>query len=84
MHHSASPALVGEWTAATLPQFWLLGAVIVLMWRLSVILYHPQSLRAGELAHHRRAFLRLWACVVAVGAVQISVLYLDRIVFGVH
>ena len=32
-HSETQVTLVGQWTAATLPQCWLLGAVVVLVYR---------------------------------------------------
>ena len=37
-------SVVGQWTAATLPQCWLLGAVVVLVYRIAVMLMSGRSL----------------------------------------
>jgi hypothetical protein len=78
-----SPNLVGQWTAATLPQCWLLGALFVLFYRASAMLVPPQSWGRAEAQSNRRAFLRLWRWTVALGALQIGALYMDRFTMGV-
>jgi hypothetical protein len=79
-----SPNLVGQWTAATLPQCWLLGALLVLLYRLSAMLMPPHSWGRNDAQSNRRAFLRLWRWTVALGAFQVCALYLDRFTIGVH
>jgi hypothetical protein len=79
-----SPNLVGQWTAATLPQCWLLGALLVLFYRVSAMLIPPQSWGRAEAQSNRRAFLRLWCWTAALGALQVGALYMDRITMGVH
>ena len=79
-----SPNLVGEWTAATLPQCWLLGALLVLLYRVAAMLLPPQNWDRAEAQSNRRAFLRLWRWTVALGALQVGTLYLDRFTMGVH
>jgi hypothetical protein len=69
-----SPNLIGQWTAATLPQCWLLGAVLVLLYRVSAMLVPPRSWGRAEAQSNRRAFLRLWCWTVALGALQVGVL----------
>jgi hypothetical protein len=78
-----SPNLVGQWTAATLPQCWLLGALLVLFYRVSAMLLPPQSWGRAEAQSNRRAFLRLWCWTVALGAFEVSALYMDRFTMGV-
>jgi hypothetical protein len=78
-----SPNLVGQWTASTLPQCWLLGALFVLFYRASAMLVPPQSWGRAEAQSNRRAFLRLWRWTVALGALQIGALYMDRFTMGV-
>ena len=77
-------SLVGQWTSATLPQCWLLGAVAVLIYRVTLMLVPPRSWVVVDLLHNRRAFIRLWRWVVAVAAMQIWALYLDRVVMAVQ
>jgi hypothetical protein len=76
---TATSSLVGEWTAATLPQCWLLGALVALAYRVGAMLVPPKTWGPGEFLRNRRAFLRLWRWAVAVGGVQLSALYLDRL-----
>ena len=72
-------SLVGQWTATTMPQCWLLGAVVVLVYRIALMLVPPRNWDVADLLHNRRAFVRLWRWVVAVAAMQIWALYLDRV-----
>ena len=72
-------SVVGQWTAATLPQCWLLGAVVVLLYRIVVLLMPGRSPDVDGLLHNRKAFVRLWRWVMAVGCVQMCALYLDRV-----
>ena len=76
--------LVGQWTAATLPQFWLLGALLVLFYRVSTLLVPPQSWGSAESRSNRRSFVRLWCWTVALGSLQLGTLYLDRFTLGAH
>lgn len=76
--------LVGQWTAATLPQFWLLGALLVLFYRASTLLVPPQSWGWAESRSNRRSFVRLWCWTVALGSLQLGTLYLDRFTLGAH
>jgi hypothetical protein len=79
-----SPNFVGQWTAATLPQCWLLGALLVLFYRVSAMLIPPQRWGLAEAESNRRAFLRLWCWTAALGTLQVAALYMDRITIGVH
>jgi hypothetical protein len=76
--------LVGQWTAATLPQFWLLGALLVLFYRISALVVPPQSWDRSESRSNRRSFVRLWCWTVALGSLQLGTLYLDRFTLGAH
>ncbi len=76
--------LVGQWTAATLPLCWLLGALAVLIYRTLVMVVPPKTWGYVEVCNNRRAFLRLWPWAVAVGAVQMGALYLDRVIMAVR
>ena len=78
-HSETQVTLVGQWTAATLPQCWLLGAVVVLVYRAALMLMSRQTLDVDHLLHNRKAFVRLWRWVMVVGCVQMCVLYLDRV-----
>ena len=79
-----SPNFVGQWTAATLPQCWLLGALLVLLYRVAAMLVPPQSWGRAEAQSNRRAFLCLWRWTAALGALQVAALYMDRFTMGVH
>ena len=83
-HSGTSLNAVSQWTAATLPQCWLLGALVVLLYRFSAMVVPPKTWDHVEVLHNRRAFLRLWRWAVAVGAVQMGALYLDRLTTAVH
>lgn len=75
---------VGQWTAATLPQCWLLGALLVLFYRVSTLLVPPQNRGWAEARSTRRSFVRLWCWTVALGSLQLGTLYLDRFTLGAH
>ena len=83
-HSGPSLNLVGQWTAATLPQCWLLGALVVLLYRISAMVVPPKTWGHVDVQHNRQAFLRLWRWAVAVGAVQVCALYLDRLTSAVQ
>ena len=83
-HSGIQASLVGQWTSATLPQCWLLGAVVVLVYRIALMLVPPRSWDGADLLDNRKTFVRLWRWVVAVAAVQMCALYLDRLVTGVQ
>ena len=76
--------MVGQWTASTLPQCWLLGALFVLLYRVSAMLMPPHGWGRNDAQSNRRAFLRLWRWTVALGALQVGALYIDRFTIGVH
>jgi hypothetical protein len=86
LHRSAGNSLtvVGQWTSATLPQCWLLGALAVLLYRAVAMVVRPKTWDGVEILHNRRAFVQLWRWAVAVGAVQIGALCLDRVASAVH
>jgi hypothetical protein len=83
-HSGTQASLVGQWTAATLPQCWLLGAVAVLLYRIVLMLLPRTTWDIDDRLHNRRAFVRLWRWVVAVAAVQMCAVYLDRVVTAVQ
>jgi len=76
--------LVGQWTDATLPQCWLIGALLVLFYRVSAILVLPHTWDQAEAQSNRRAFLRLWYWTMALGALQVGALCMDRFPHGVR
>jgi hypothetical protein len=71
-------SLVGQWTAATLPQCWLLGAVAVLVYHTAMMFVPRRTLQLDDLLRNRQTFVRLWRWVMAIAAVQMCGLYLDR------
>ncbi len=75
-------ALLVPWTAMTLPEYWLLGTVAVLLYRVAVMLHPPRVWGTSEAQRNRMAFLHLWRWAVALGSVQMAALYLDRIGSG--
>ena len=83
-HSGTQASLVGQWTAAALPQCWLLGAVAVLIYRIVLMLVPSRTWDIDDCLHNRRAFVRLWRWVVAVAAVQMCAVYLDRVVTAVQ
>jgi len=62
--------VVGEWTGFALPQGWLLGALLVLFYRVTATLIPPRCWTDSELMHNRRAFVRLWCLAMALVAMQ--------------
>jgi hypothetical protein len=77
-------ALTVEWTADKIPQYWLAGALAVLLYRIAVMLRPPRTWDLGERQRNQHAFLRLWRWTVALGSVQMAALYLDRLGLGVR
>ena len=75
--------LVGQWTAATLPQCWLIGGLLVLSYRVSAILAPPQGWGQAAAQSSRRAFVHLWSWTVALGALQVGTVSMDRFTNGV-
>jgi hypothetical protein len=76
--------LAGQWTGASPPQCWALGALLVLFYLVSTLLVPPQNWSRTEVQSNRRYFVRLWCWTVALGTLQLSTLYLDRFTIGVH
>jgi hypothetical protein len=61
---------VGEWTGFALPQGWLFGALLVLIYRVAAMLIPPRCWTDSELMLNRRAFVRLWCLAMALVAMQ--------------
>jgi len=76
--------LAGQWTAATLPQCWLIGALLVLFYRISAILVPPRTWDQAEAQSNCRAFVRLWYWTMALGALEVGTVCMDRFAPGVH
>jgi hypothetical protein len=68
--HDGSLDAVGEWTGFALPQGWLVGALLVLAYRVTAMLMPPRSWTDTEGMHNRRAFVRLWCLAMALVAMQ--------------
>ena len=69
---------VGEWTGLALPQGWLLGALLVLIYRVTAMFIPPRRWADNEFLQNRRAFLRLWRWAMALVVVQGLALFLGR------
>ena len=69
---------VGEWTGLALPQGWLLGALLVLIYRLAAMFIPPRWWTDNEFLQNRRTFLRLWRWAMALVAMQGLALFLGR------
>ncbi len=71
---TAEPSLYrAQWISPTLPQCWLLGALVVLfyyLWR--VVQPDPQ-----KAVQSRRTFLRIWYWFLALASAQGCALYLN-------
>jgi len=68
--HDRPLNVTGQWTGLALPQGWLLGAVLVLIYRVIAMLIRPTDWTGDEIQHNRRAFVRLWCLAMALAAVQ--------------
>ncbi len=68
---------VGHWMSPTLPQSWLIGSLLALLYYLVVILRPPAELEPEKLIHHRRTFLRIWYWFLALAGAQGCALYLS-------
>jgi len=78
------PTLVVEWTGNTLPHYWLLGALGVMLYRIAVMVLPPKAWDQSDSQRNRSAFMRLWSWTVVVGSAQILALYFDQISIGVR
>ena len=72
-------ALTGQWTGAALPQAWLFGALLMLVYKLIVMFTPPSGCPEGEVQRQRKGFLRLWRWTVALSAMQAFAFFLDRV-----
>lgn len=68
--HDTPLNVAGEWTGLALPQGWVLGALLVLIYRVTAIFIPPTSWTSDEIRQNRRAFVRLWCLAMAVAAMQ--------------
>jgi hypothetical protein len=69
---------VGEWTGLTLPQGWVIGASLVLIYRVTAMFIPPRRWGDKEFSQNRRDFLHLWRCAMALVAMQGLALFLGR------
>ena len=73
----ASPTnLVGQWTGTTLPQCWILGAILVLLYRVGRMVAPPAGWDRDAKLGNRQAFMRVWRWVMALTLVEGFALYL--------
>ena len=68
-----------QWTGATLPQCWLLGALLVLIYRLVRIIVPSHAWDSSAMLHNRYALLRLWRWAIALVLMQALTLYLGGV-----
>jgi hypothetical protein len=68
----------GEWTGIALPQGWLFGALLVLVYRATVTFHPPRSWANSDKGRNRTAFLRLWRWTVVLMAIQGLALFLGN------
>jgi hypothetical protein len=69
---------VGEWTGSALPQGWLLGALLALIYRVTAMFMPPSCWGDNDFRQNRRAFLRSWRWTIAIAAMQGLALLLGR------
>ncbi len=62
--------LGGNWIGMALPQGWILGALLVLGYRFSAILFPPRRWTENESQRNRRAFVRLWCLAVSLAGME--------------
>lgn len=70
--------VVGAWTGLALPQGWLLGAVLVLIYRVIAMFIPPADWTDGERLRNRRAFVRLWSLAIVMVSMQALLHFLDK------
>jgi hypothetical protein len=69
---------VGQWTSIALPPGWLLGALLVLIYRVTAMFIPPRRWTDYEFLENRRAFLRFRRWAMALAAMQGLALFLGR------
>ena len=73
-----APSLfVGDWMSPTLPQYWLIGALLALFYYLTLVLRSRTELKPDNLFRQRQTFLRIWYWFLAAAGAQGCALYLD-------
>ena len=70
--------VVGDWTGFALPQGWLLGAVLMLIYRIVAMFIPPAGRTDGEWSHNRRAFVRLWCLAMALLTMQSLLFFIGK------
>ena len=70
--------VVGAWTGLALPQGWLLGAVLVLFYRVVAMFIPPARWTDRESSNNRRAFVRLWSLAIGLVSMPALLLFLDK------
>ena len=80
--NAPAPSLfyVGQWTSPTVPQYWLVGALLALFYRFVLIVRPPGMLEPEKLAQHRRTFVRIWYWFLLLAGAQGCALYFDYFV----
>lgn len=68
---------VGDWISPTLPQYWLIGALLALFYYLTLVLRSRTELKPDNFFRQRQTFLRIWYWFLAVASAQGCALYLD-------
>ena len=68
---------VGDWMSPTLPQYWLIGALLALFYYLTLVMRSRTELKPDKLFRQRQTFLRIWYWFLAAAGAQGCALYLD-------
>ena len=66
----------GHWMSPALPQYWLICALLALLYYLVPIAHPAVKLDPSDRAVYRRTFLRIWYWFLALAGAQGCVLYL--------
>ena len=67
-----------EWTGAALPQGWLLGALLALIYRVIAMFIPPRRWGDNDYRQNRLAFLSSWRWTMAIVVMQGLALFLAR------
>jgi hypothetical protein len=70
---------VGSWMGAELVQGWLLGALLVLLYRIGAMVIRPRAWDEAQVLSNRRAFLRTWRWVITLSIVQGATFYIEQL-----
>lgn len=77
--HGTFFGATGPWTAAALPQAWLLGALFMLACRLTAMFRSDRSNATEDVRRNQKDFLRLWRWTIALIAMQGFAFFLERV-----